>query len=315
MVSFLKTVIGSGAAALAATAGLAAFTAWNRSRAEQLVPPDGQFADVKGGRLHYLAMGEGAPIVLIHGLGGQLRNFTYALSALLAPHHRLILVDRPGSGYSTYQGDGHCGLATQAAMIAELIDQLGLDRPLVVGHSLGGAVALAMALGHPGKIGGLALLAPLTQPIEAVPQVFKALDLRSPIARTMLGWTLAAPAGRLGADAANAQVFGPEPVPADFETRGGAALTLRPEAFVAACRDVEAARGEMACLAARYGELSIPVGIMFAAGDLLLDPSVHGQRAVAAIRGAELKMIDGGHMFPLTQAQLTADWIMERANA
>ena len=314
MASFLKTIMGSGATVLAASAGLAAFTAWNRKRAEQLVPPDGQFADVKGGRLHYLAIGEGAPIVLVHGLGGQLRNFTYALSELLSPHHRLILVDRPGSGYSTYRGDGHCGLATQAAMIVALMDQLGLDQPLVVGHSLGGAVALAMALGHPGKIGGLALLAPLTQPIEAVPQVFKALDLSSPIARTVLAWTLAAPAGRLGADAANAQVFGPEPVPADFETRGGAALTLRPEAFVAACGDVEAARGEMSGIAARYGELAIPVGIMFAAGDLLLDPSVHGLPTVAAIKGAEFKMIDGGHMFPLTQPQVTADWIMERAN-
>ncbi len=315
MASFLKAVMGSGAAALAATAGLAAFTAWNRSRAEQLVPPDGHFAEVNGGRLHYLAIGEGSPIILVHGLGGQLRNFTYALSELLSPHHRLILVDRPGSGYSSYSGDGKCSLAAQAAMMVELMDQLGLDRPLVVGHSLGGAVALAMALGHPGKIGGLALLAPLTQPIEAIPQVFKALDLRSPMARTMLGWTLAAPAGRLGADAANAQVFGPEPVPAHFETRGGAALTLRPEAFVAACRDVEAARGEMAGIAARYGELSIPVGIMFAAGDLLLDPSVHGLPTVAAIKGAEFKMIDGGHMFPLTQPQVTADWIMERANA
>ncbi|WP_226019692.1 alpha/beta fold hydrolase [Novosphingobium sp. FKTRR1] len=314
MVRFLNAIMGGGATALAATAGLAAFTAWNRKRAEQLVPPDGQFADVKGGRLHYLAIGEGAPIVLVHGLGGQLRNFTYALTELLSPHHRLILVDRPGSGYSTYRGDGKCGLAAQAAMIVELMDQLGLDRPLVVGHSLGGAVALAMALGHPGKIGGLALLAPLTQPIEAVPQVFKALDLSSPIARTVLAWTLAAPAGRLGAEAANAEVFGPEPVPADFETRGGAALTLRPEAFVAACGDVEAARNEMAGIAARFGELSIPVGIMFGTGDLLLDPSVHGLPTVTAIKGAELKLIDGGHMFPLTQPQVTADWIMECAN-
>jgi pimeloyl-ACP methyl ester carboxylesterase len=314
MASFLKTVVASATAALAATAGLAAFTAWNSKRAEQLVPPDGQFVDVKGGRLHYLAMGEGAPIVLVHGLGGQLRNFTFALSALLSSHHRLFLVDRPGSGYSTFQGDGHCDLAAQAAMIVELIDQLGLDRPLVVGHSLGGAIALAMALNHPGKIGGLALLAPLTQPIEAVPDVFKALDLRSPIARTVLAWTLAAPAGRLGADAANAPIFGPEPVPADFETRGGAALTLRPEAFVAACGDVEAARSEMPGIAARYGELTIPVGIMFAKGDLLLDPSVHGPPTAAAIKGAEFKLIDGGHMFPLTQPQVTADWIMERAS-
>ncbi|WP_072384244.1 alpha/beta fold hydrolase [Novosphingobium sp. NDB2Meth1] len=313
MASFLKTIMGSGATALASAAGLAAFTAWNRKRAEELVPPDGEFADVKGARLHYLDIGEGSPIVLVHGLGGQLRNFTYALSELLAPHHRLIVVDRPGSGYSAYHGDSDRGLAVQGAMIAELMDKLGLHRPLVVGHSLGGAIALAMALAHPGKIGGLALLAPLTQPIETIPQVFKALDLKSPLVRTLLAWTLAVPAGRLGADAANAQVFGPEPFPADFETRGGAALTLRPEAFVAACGDVEAARAEMAGIAARYGELSLPVGIMFAKGDLLLDPSVHGQPTVSAITGAELKLIEGGHMFPLTQPRVTADWIMERA--
>ena len=66
-------------------------------------------------------------------------------------------------------------------------------------------------------------------------------------------------------------------------------------------------------IAARYGELTIPVGIMFAKGDLLLDPSVHGQPTVAAIKGAELKLIDGGHMFPLKQPRVTADWIMERA--
>jgi pimeloyl-ACP methyl ester carboxylesterase len=314
MSRFLKTIMGSGGAVLASAAGLAAFTAWNRKRAEKLVPPDGQFADVNGARLHYLDIGEGTPIVLVHGLGGQLRNFTYALSELLVPHHRLIVVDRPGSGYSTCQGDGDRGLAAQAAMIVELMDQLGLEKPLVVGHSLGGAIALAMALDHPGKIGGLALLAPLTQPIDTVPDVFKALDVKSPIARKALAWTLAAPAGRLGSDAANAQVFGPEPFPVDFETRGGAALTLRPEAFVAACGDVEAAHGEMAGIAARYGELANPVGIMFAKGDLLLDPEVHGQRTAAAIKGAELKMIDGGHMFPLLQPRVTADWIMERAN-
>ncbi len=67
MARFLKTIVGSGATVLATTAGLAAFTAWNRKRAEQLVPPEGQFADVKGGRLHYRALGEGAPITALAG--------------------------------------------------------------------------------------------------------------------------------------------------------------------------------------------------------------------------------------------------------
>lgn len=313
MPNLIETALGGAGAVLAAAAGLTAFTAWNRKRAEKMVPPDGRFADVEGARLHYVDIGEGAPIVMVHGLGGQLRNFTYALSDLLAPHHRLVIVDRPGSGYSTYSGSGGRGLRAQAGMIVALMDRLGLDRPKVVGHSLGGAIALAMALDHPGKVGGLALLAPLTQPIDTVPDVFKALDLTSPLARSALAWTLAAPAGRLQADAFNADVFGPEPVPADFEVRAGAALSLRPEAFIAACGDVEAARAEMAGLAARYPDLTMPVGVMFASGDRLLDPALHGPPTVAAIEGAELNMIEGGHMFPLTQPQVTADWIQQQA--
>ncbi|WP_338467940.1 alpha/beta hydrolase [Novosphingobium sp. ZN18A2] len=313
MANIFKTALGGIGAAVAASAGLAAFTAWNRSRAEQMVPPDGRFADVEGARLHYVDMGEGAPIVMVHGLGGQLRNFTYALADRLAPHHRLIIVDRPGSGYSTFTGDGDHGLAAQAATIAGLIRKLDLGRPLVVGHSLGGAIALAMALDHPGDVGGLALLAPLTQPMDTVPDVFRALELTSPLARTALAWTLAAPLGKLQADASTAEIFAPEPVPADFETRAGAALTLRPEAFVAACADVEAARDEMEGIAARYGELNMPVGIMFATGDRLLPWQDHGQTTAAAIKGADLKTIEGGHMFPLMQPAVTADWILERA--
>lgn len=315
MPDLFKTLAGTVGGVLAATAGLAAFTAWNRKHAEQIVPADGSFVDVPGARLHYVDVGEGSPIVMIHGLGGQLRNFTYGVSELLAPHHRLIIVDRPGSGYSTFTGSADQGLASQAGMIADLIDALKLDRPLVVGHSLGGAVSLALALNHPGKASGLALLAPLTQPMDTVPDVFRALDITSPLARSTLAWTLAAPLGRLQADMAGAAIFGPEPVPADFDVRAGAALSLRPEAFLAACVDVASARAEMTGLASRYGELTLPVGIMFATGDRLLDWSEHGPPTVEAIPGAELKTIEGGHMFPLTQPDVTAQWIRERVNA
>ena len=65
---------------------------------------------------------------------------------------------------------------------------------------------------------------------------------------------------------------------------------------------VEAARGEMPGIAARYGELSLPVGIMFAAGDLLLDPAVHGQPTVAATGSGAGRSRDGGTMTPAEPA-------------
>ena len=311
-----KLTLGTAATALSAITGLALFTAWNGRRAERLVPADGHFLQVDGATLHYADIGSGPPIVMIHGLGGQLRNFTYALSETLAQDHRLIIVDRPGSGYSTFGAETkERGLFAQARVIVELITALGLERPLLVGHSLGGAVALAAAVQYPERVGGLALLAPLTQPIETVPDVFKALALQSPAARAAIAWTLAAPLSRARPEAGQEQVFGPEAVPDDFEVRGGAALTLRPAAFQAAAADVEACRVEMPILARRYGELKLPVGILFAKEDRSLDFADHGPPTAQAIAGAELTAIAGGHMFPLTQPALTGDWIRARVAA
>ena len=311
-----KLTAGAAVTALSALSGLALFTAWNRRRAERLVPPDGHFVQVDGATLHYADIGHGRPIVMIHGLGGQLRNFTYALSETLARDHRLIIVDRPGSGYSTFSaGTKDRGLFVQARMIVDLITALGIERPLLVGHSLGGAIALAAAVQFPQRIGGLALLAPLTQRIETVPEVFKALSLQSPVARAAIAWTLAAPLSRARPEVAQAQLFGPEEAPADFETRGGAALTLRPAAFQAAAADVEACGVDMPILARRYGELSLPVGILFAKEDRILNFADHGPPTAQAIAGAELTAISGGHMFPLTQPAVTGEWIRARAAA
>ncbi|MBS0482890.1 MAG: alpha/beta hydrolase [Proteobacteria bacterium] len=294
-------------------AALVIFTLWNARRAERLVPPDGQFIDLPGARLHYLDIGTGPAIVMVHGLGGQMRNFTYALSDRLASDHRLIIIDRPGSGYSAWTDQTERGLFAQARVVASLIDRLQIGRPLVVGHSLGGAVALALAAQQPERISGLALLAPLTQPIDTINKVFAALTIKSHLARWLVAWLLAALLGRLTQSQSGAEVFGPEPIAPDFEARAGAALTLRPAAFLAASADVDACRAEMGAIAARHAGITVPVGILFAREDRLLDFELHGAATARAIPGCTLTPISGGHMFPLTQPGLTADWIRERA--
>lgn len=314
-----KGHITSLAIAGAAIGALALFSHLTARRIEAQIPADGQFIDAGGTRLHYRDVGTARPgaraIVMIHGLGGQMRNFSYALLGRLEGH-RVILVDRPGSGYSSPIAASRANVRAQAGVMAAFIDALGLDRaPLVVGHSLGGAIALALALDHPGHVGGLTLLAPLTQPVVVLPDVFKRVAAVSAPLRRALSWTLATPVGMLTRDAALRSVFAPEAVAPDFGTRGGGRLAVRPGNFHAASGDMLAANNDMADMAKRYGEVKVPVGILYARGDRVLDPEAHGVRTARDVPGFDLELIDGGHMFPVTQPETTARWISERMDA
>ena len=306
--------ITAGAIA-AAGAGLALFSRWHGRQAEVRVPADGGFVEVPGARLHYVTLGAGPPVVMVHGLSGQLRNFTYALAELVAADHRVILIDRPGSGYSTVDAGSQPGIADQAALVAAAITALGLERPLYVGHSLGGAVGLALALNHPGVVRALALIAPLTQAQPTPPAAFRALaaGATSRVGRFALAYLLDIPLGRLSGPKTRASVFAPEAAPDDFDVRGGGALALRPGNVAAAMFELGAISREMAELSSRYDELTLPVSILYARGDRVLDYRRDGEAAARRIPRCRLELVEGGHMLPVTQPALTARFIARAA--
>ena len=306
-----RAALGALGAAMVAGGGLALYAAAAARRFERRVPRDGDLIDVEGARLHVVERGQGPGLLLIHGLGGQLRNFSRLLHPL-AERHRVVLVDRPGSGYSTAAAALQPSLAEQARSLASLIDRLGFDRPVVVGHSLGGALALVLALNHPASVGGLALLAPFTRPVSDVPSAFALLAVRSPLMRALIAWTAVVPLAQMAPERTAALVFAPEPVPRDFAVAGGGALGLRPANFQATSADLVSANDVASEIAARCGELDMPVEILFGAEDAILDPKHHGAETAAAIRGAKLELAEGGHMIPYTRPEVVAEWI-ERA--
>ncbi len=306
-----RVALGTGLVAGA----LALYSQWAGRRAEAQVPVDGQFLDVEGARLHYVDQGSGPAIVMVHGLGGQLRNFSYALADLLTPHYRVILIDRPRSGYSTVATGTEPGIVDQAAIIARAIAALGLEKPLLVGHSLGGAISLALALDHPHAVRALALIAPLTQPQEKVPPMFRGLQARSKGSRTFTSHVLGVPMGQLTSRAVVKQVFAPEPVPADFGTRGGGVLALRPGNINASSFEISAANAEMTRIARRYRELKLPVSILFGREDHVLDHHLNGVVTTEHIANATLDLVDGGHMLPVTQPERTAAFVRAAAGS
>ena len=312
MIRLLKWLLGT---VVLATGGLVAFTWRTARKVEAALPPKGRFLDVAGTRLHYVEAGEGPPILLIHGLGGQLLNFAGEGLAPLARDHRVIALDRPGSGYSRRPFTASAALGAQAETVAGFIRALGLQRPLVVGHSLGGALALTLALNHPDSVGGLALLAPLTSVQDHVPAPFRRLVLRSRLVRLLVAWTIATPMAIRNRDEVLDTVFGPDPVPRDFPLVNGGMLSLRPAAFFSASTDLTAINHDLPGLVARFGSIKVPVGILFGAADRVLDPTANGRAMQDVLPDLDLELVEGaGHMIPVTAPDRTLAFIRRMAD-
>ncbi len=298
---------------LALGAGLVLFTHLTVRRVEAALPPSGRFIEVPGARLHVVDRGRGPALLLVHGLAGQLGHFTYGIVDELATHYRVVAVDRPGSGYSQRPPGASASLGAQADALAALIEQLALGRVVVAGHSLGGALALTLAQRHPQCVAGLALVAPLTHPMQHIPAAFRGLMIGRPWMRALVAWTLAVPLSTAMREQLLRAVFAPEAVPADFATRGGGLLGLRPSHFIAACTDLAAIPEDLPRLVQGYGTMRLPVSILYGRSDRILDPAAQGATLAAELPGAELTLIEGGHMLPVTAPKRTAQFIREAA--
>ncbi|CAJ0688694.1 alpha/beta fold hydrolase [Ralstonia holmesii] len=307
-----STILGVIAFALLAPV---AFTFFIARRVTKGFPPEGKFIDVGADRVHYTDRGQGPAIVFVHGLCGNLRNFAYLDMDRLARSHRVIVIDRPGAGRSVRGEDSPANIYAQAGMVAQCIEKLGLDKPVLVGHSLGGAISLAVGLNHPHVIRRLALIAPLTHAESAPPGAFGGLVLPSPLVRRLVSWTLAIPLSIINSRKAIAAVFAPETMPKDFPFKGGGLLGLRPHVFYAASSDLVSAPEDLPDMERRYASMTVPVDMLYGRGDRILNVKRQGEALKQKLDRVNLRIIDGGHMLPVTQPALTTDWVLAVAAA
>lgn len=283
------------------------------AEAERMVPPSGKFIDIDGNRIHYVEKGAGRPILFIHGLGAQLHQFRSTLFDKIEGY-RLIAIDRPGSGYSERVAGATGGLSEQALVVRHFIEALRLERPLVVGHSLGGAVALTLAVEHPQCLSGLALLSPYTHHTGAIAPEFAALYIPSPLKRRLIAETVAVPATQKHAQETLAFVFGPQSAPANYMTEGGGWLGLRPSHFYATSTDIVAIGNDYPRVQQKFGEIELPVGILFGTADRVLDYQKHGVEMVGRIPDLDLELAEGvGHMPQFSTTVQTAAFVKRMA--
>ncbi len=153
--SFVRTAAASTVALLASVALLNQYLA---RKAERDNPPAGRFLEVKGVRLHYVERGRGDAVVMLHGNGSMIQDFkSSGLVDLVAKNHRAIVIDRPGFGHSERPRKVVWTPDAQAEVIELALAQLGVSEAIVLGHSWGASVAVAMALRSPRLVRGLVL--------------------------------------------------------------------------------------------------------------------------------------------------------------
>ncbi len=302
----MRKLLTFGALAAAATTPfwIDARASAREAQGEADYPPIGQLLDVDGTQVHAYVTGDGPDLVLIHGAGGNLRDFAFSFADRLSANYRVIAFDRPGLGYTDRIGDGYGGAFSsdaespreQAALLQAAAQQLGADKPIVLGHSFGGAVAYAWAVYHPDNISGLVSVAGVTLPWPGD------LGYYYTVPGSSVGGAIVPPLVTAFVSQERVQrgitsTFDPNPMPAGYDEFIGAPLTIRRESFRANARQVNGVYPHIVEQSAFYDQIAVPVAMVHGDADTSVPLSIHSQPASEIIPDVELTVLTGvGHM-------------------
>ncbi len=299
---------------VAASAALWAYTLWFKARTEAAYPPLGQFVEVEGARLHYVDVGEGVPVVLVHGASGNMRDFANSILDEIASGHRVIAFDRPGHGWSERPDleDAH-DPAVQARLINAALKKLGVGRHVLLGHSWGGAVAMAYALQFPDDLLGVIPLSGATYPWPGGVAWYHGL-VQTPVVGDFFLRTLMVPAGLQLSGPGVVGNFAPNTPPEGFADAIGLNLLFRPQNFRNNSLDVSNLKDVLIEQSQRYSEISVPTIIIHGGGDRSVGFTIHSEPLHAAISGSELIRLRGtGHMPHYARPDIVVDAIARLA--
>jgi pimeloyl-ACP methyl ester carboxylesterase len=287
-------LLAVGAATSAATAAASRRVKAREARAERDYPALGRLIEVEGCRIHAVTEGTGPDLVLLHGASGNLREFTWRLMDRLTPRFRVTTFDRPGLGWSDAIANGADPRA-QARVLRRAARRIGIEAPLVLGQSYGGAVALAWALDAP-ETAGLILVAGAAMPWSGPLGAWYRLTA-NPLANRALIPLVTAFASRRRVIRTIAEVFAPDPVPAGYAEASGAALALRRATMRENAAQVNGLLPHLRAMAPLYPRLALPIEIVHGSADTIVPLATHSEPLLKAVPSARLSRLDGaGHM-------------------
>jgi pimeloyl-ACP methyl ester carboxylesterase len=267
---------------------------------QRLYPAQGRMIEVAGATLNVLEIGPGdaagPPLVMIHGASSNLEVMRGPLGGRLAEHHRVILIDRPGHGWSTRARLEDSTPAIQARMIDEALEKIGVGSAIFVVHSWSGALGARIALDYPGRVAGLVMLAPVAYPWRGGVGWYNRA-VATPVIGPLLAYTVTLPLGMLLAGPGARAAFLPQLMPPNFIADTATPLLLRPREFLANARDLVTLRAAVGEQAPRYGDIRAPVVVISGELDKTVTTRIHSLPFASAVRDARLIVLpEVGHM-------------------
>jgi pimeloyl-ACP methyl ester carboxylesterase len=257
-------------AVVAAGAAAALLNWWLARQAERRNPPKGRFIIVDGVRLHYVEQGSGTPLVLLHGNESMIEDFQCSgLIDLAAKKYRVIAFDRPGFGHSERPRGTIWTPEAQARVIAAALTKNGVPSAIVLGHSWGTLVALALAVKYPQEVQALVLASgyyyakPRADVIIMSPTAI-------PLISDLLSYTISPLLGRLNWPLLLRKMFGPKPVPKKFDGFPEE-MAMRPSQVRASAAESALMIPSARKLQKQYRSLQIPVAIVVGAEDRVIE--------------------------------------------
>jgi pimeloyl-ACP methyl ester carboxylesterase len=260
-------------------------------------PPIGEFIHVAGVRLHYVERGppDGAVLVMLHGNGATVHDMIIAgLVDLAAAKYRVLCFDRPGFGHSSRPRLRLWTPAAQAALFAEALQQLKVERPVVLGHSWAASVAIAMGLLPAVNAKGLVLISGYYFPtwrFDVWSLTGPAIPLLGDLARytiaSLVSWAVFPPLLR--------KLFAPETVPDSYE-QFPRSLALRPLALRSAAEECAMMVPCAAAAMSTYAQLRRPVAIIAGDADRIVEREQAGQLHAVLPRSVLNMISEKGHM-------------------
>lgn len=289
-----RHVLAAGIASL--FAGCSGADPVNFDNAEREWPPEGDLIPTPLGRIHAWDKGKGTPVVLIHGASGNLRDFTWKIGPDIAQSRRAIAMDRPGMGYSERVDPNGGDPAVQARALMAAAREMGLQKPILLGHSWGAAVATSWALQDQENVKGVITVSGTVMPWFEKKSFAEFVGLDKLLINTYFNY-LQSSAARDGIHRFVDRIFSPQKPPKGYTDHVGGQLAMRPASLKANKEDIASINTALVRLSKDYGQLQVPFEVISGTDDFIIDTDRQPVPFAEKLPKARLTLLEGvGHM-------------------